>query len=570
MRLYRLACHALFVAALASGPAVAAGNSDVRVLIDVSGSMKKTDPSNLRVPALKLLAELLPAGTTAGVWLFDQGVTRLLPPDGVDDAWKRAAREQASKVHSRGLFTNIEAALKAASADWHAVPLPNGSGRHIVLLTDGVVDVSEDALESDASRKRLLGDILEELRQKSVHVHTVALSKDVDAELLATLSDATGGWREEAPTAAALQRAFLHMFEQATPPDTVPLQGTKFTVDGSVREFTLLVFRAGDGSPLTLTSPDQRTLSAASPGPGSRWESEAGYDLVTVDAPAAGEWSFSGKEDPDNRAIVVTDITLQLNDFPSAALPGETLPLAATLLEHDQPIDREDFLALTRMNAVVIGTGGNGDILELPFDAATRSFRSSLGTTLPAGAYELVLRASGGTFERELRRRLRIEDMPVSMRARAVEDERGPGLSVALNANAELVDPASITGYVLATGPGGARHVQELPAMKEGAAEFALPLAEGGDYSVATTLVATTRNGRTMQLQLTPQSLTVAGPPQPPPEPAPSPAPAAPEGADFAQVATIVGVGNLGLGALLGPLWFVMRRREPPSKGMSL
>jgi hypothetical protein len=106
--------------------------------------------------------------------------------------------------------------------------------------------------------------------------------------------------------------------------------------------------------------------------------------------------------------------------------------------------------------------------------------------------------------------------------------------------------------------------------MKEGAAEFALPLAEGGDYSVATTLIATTRHGRTMQLQLTPQSLTVAGPPQPPPEPAHSPAPAAPEGADFAQVATIVGVGNLGLGALLGPLWFVMRRREPPSKGMSL
>ena len=34
-------------------------NSDVRVLIDVSGSMKKNDPKNLRSPALRLLVGLL-------------------------------------------------------------------------------------------------------------------------------------------------------------------------------------------------------------------------------------------------------------------------------------------------------------------------------------------------------------------------------------------------------------------------------------------------------------------------------------------------------------------------------
>ncbi|RLA17269.1 MAG: hypothetical protein DRQ56_09430, partial [Gammaproteobacteria bacterium] len=33
---------------------------DVRVLIDVSGSMKQNDPRNLRIPALKLLVNLLP------------------------------------------------------------------------------------------------------------------------------------------------------------------------------------------------------------------------------------------------------------------------------------------------------------------------------------------------------------------------------------------------------------------------------------------------------------------------------------------------------------------------------
>ena len=35
-----------------------AGLPDMRVVIDVSGSMKKTDPGNLRVPAVKLLLQL--------------------------------------------------------------------------------------------------------------------------------------------------------------------------------------------------------------------------------------------------------------------------------------------------------------------------------------------------------------------------------------------------------------------------------------------------------------------------------------------------------------------------------
>lgn len=570
MKLHSVARYALLLAVLASGATDAAGASDVRVLIDVSGSMKKTDPSNLRVPALKLLAELLPAGTTAGVWLFDQGVTPLLPPAVVDEAWKRTAREQAGKIHSRGLYTNIEAALEAASADWHAVPLPNGAGRHIVLLTDGVVDVAEDAAASDASRKRLLGEVVAALRQKSAHVHTVALSQDVDAELLAMLSDTTAGWREEAPTAAALQRAFLHMFEQATPPDTVPLQGTKFTVDASVHEFTLLVFRQAGAPPLTLLAPDRRTLSAASPGQDSRWDSEEGYDLVTVESPAAGEWSFSGEEDPDNRAIIVTDITLQLNDVPSVALRGEALPLTASLRERERPIEREDFLALTRMNAVVLGAAGTGELLELPFDAAARSFRGSLEAALPAGAYELVVRASGGTFERELRRRVRIEDNPVVMKARATDNARGSRLELAFQANPDLVDPASVAGYVVASGPDGARHAAELPALADGKARLELPLSVGGEYSVATTLLATTRHGRPLQLRLPPQALAVAGAPAPSPVVAPAPAPEVPAATDFAQAATIVGVGNLGLGALLGPLWFFMRRREPPSEGMSL
>ena len=57
-----------------------AGNkgADIRLLIDISGSMKKNDPSNLRIPAVNLLTELIPNGDKAGVWTFGQWVNNLI------------------------------------------------------------------------------------------------------------------------------------------------------------------------------------------------------------------------------------------------------------------------------------------------------------------------------------------------------------------------------------------------------------------------------------------------------------------------------------------------------------
>ena len=40
---------------------------DLRLLIDISGSMKDSDPDSLRAPALELMVRLLPEGAKAGV-----------------------------------------------------------------------------------------------------------------------------------------------------------------------------------------------------------------------------------------------------------------------------------------------------------------------------------------------------------------------------------------------------------------------------------------------------------------------------------------------------------------------
>ena len=53
--------------------------SDFRVLVDVSGSMKQSDPNDMRKPAVELLIRLAPDKSLVGIWTFGQYVDMLVP-----------------------------------------------------------------------------------------------------------------------------------------------------------------------------------------------------------------------------------------------------------------------------------------------------------------------------------------------------------------------------------------------------------------------------------------------------------------------------------------------------------
>ena len=107
---------------------------DVRLLIDVSGSMKRNDPNNLRQPAVELLVELLPEKSTAGVWTFGKWVNMLIKHRDVDQSWRAMARDEAQNINSVGLYTNIGTALEKAAYDIAYTDAKQN--KHIIYLTD--------------------------------------------------------------------------------------------------------------------------------------------------------------------------------------------------------------------------------------------------------------------------------------------------------------------------------------------------------------------------------------------------------------------------------------------------
>ena len=482
---------------------------DTRVLIDISGSMKKNDPQDLRRPALRLLVGLMPENARAGVWTFGQYVKMQVPLAKVNQAWKKRARKGAAKIHSRGLFTNIEEVIKRASSDWS----DSKSSRHLILLTDGMVDVAKDPKKSQASRRRILKQQLPRLKALGAKVHTIALSARADHELMQTLSRKSGGWYEQVNQADQLQRVFLRIFEKVGNPDTVPLKGNRFRIDTSIQEVTLLIFRAPDVAPTALVTPGGDQFSSKDAPQNVKWYQDEGYDLLTILKPEAGEWQVQAATDPDNRAIILTDLKMEMEDLPNRVIQGERLPAIIHFSNQGKKITRRDFLDVVKLTSKY--SGGSGIVASRPaYDdgrnldstAGDGDFTLEMGLDLQAGAYELIITASGKTFQREKRHTFELL-APASLQVD--ESERGgkAGTLVRITPDIELLDGEYIGIEAYLVSPSGeSKQIMMLPGTSAGSWETWVDQSNlvVGNWNLGLKLNATTVSGNALQLDLDP------------------------------------------------------------------
>ncbi|WP_372591501.1 VWA domain-containing protein, partial [Guyparkeria sp.] len=308
---------------------------ELHVLIDVSGSMKETDPDNLRGPALRLLADLVSERSRVRVDLFGDQVSNLLSAATADADTRRAMRHVAGQIRSDEPFTDIPAALEAADRGW-ADPVQ----RHVILLSDGKVDVSRETGDNESAMAFLRDEVIPSLVESGVQVHTVALSEFADTDMLAEIADRTGGLAISARSSADLQRAFLALFEATAPRTGLPLTDNRIQVDDSVRELTLVIFRQPDAAPSRIKLPDGREVDVerAKRMDDWRWDDSAGRDLITITRPSPGTWHIQAREDPDNRALVITDLDLAMPDIPGRVHPGEIIEGYLVLTDRGEPI----------------------------------------------------------------------------------------------------------------------------------------------------------------------------------------------------------------------------------------
>lgn len=483
---------------------VSAATPDVRVVIDVSGSMKQNDPQNLRAPGLRLLSGLLPPESAAGVWTFASEVNMLVRWQEVDNDWRDTANRQSEKIHSHGLFTNIEQALKDAIAN---AKKESDRPRSIILLSDGLVDLKAGDTASQQSRQRILDQLLPQLQKLQFKVHTIALSATADHELLEQLSLKTNGWYRQVDTADQLERVFLHLFEQAMQRDNVPIKDNYFSIDKSIDEMTVLVFREADSAAATLVQPDQQQLTEANRGDNIRWQHEKHYDLVTIEQPMAGDWFIDAKLDPDNRVMVVTDLQLQTNELPNNVLVGERFDMSATLTENDEPIERKEFLEL--VETTLQQQDPEGEMLTSPLqrEAGQTAYRVELGQLFSAGRNDIVITAKSPTFERQRRQSINVVAVPLDIEVNQLDaEQRSHRLSI--TADSALLDTNSLKITALLSAADGKEFSYNV--MKQDDNHWQLTLTElqpQTEYQLSLQIRGLTPAGRDVFLQ--PRTLTI-------------------------------------------------------------
>jgi uncharacterized protein (TIGR03503 family) len=392
---------------------------DIRVVIDMSGSMKKNDPDNHRTKAVQLFSEILPQGISAGIWTFAADVNMLVKHQDVNKSWKRSAFKKATKIHSHGLYTNIEKALKISTRGLYKND-PTKE-KHIILLTDGYIDIAKDAAINKASRLRVLNELLPRLHKYGIVVHSVALSEHADHELMKALSYKTGGQYAVIHKASDLDRYFFKLFQSTAKPDTVPLKSNRFDIDKSINDMTVVLFNNNHAS--KLISPDKKTWTYEKHPSSVKWVKSDNYELITVSKPAVGTWHLDAPIDPDNKIMVVTNLSLQVNKLPNQVLPGETLDIKIHMTEDNKVIEKDEFIKLVYVKTILKKMSSLARTTVKTEYKGKGIFSAQAETDKHEDKSLILITAKGPTFTREYRHEFTVVVNPVIIETKAGQDK---------------------------------------------------------------------------------------------------------------------------------------------------
>jgi hypothetical protein len=376
---------------------------DVRLLIDISGSMKQSDPDNLRAPALDLIVRLLPEGSRAGVWIFGEEVELLVPHRVIDDEWRQQAQQAVSAIDNSGQRTNIPAALAAATYDLDR--MDPAFRTSIVLLTDGKVDVAESPMTNAKAASNVLTKVAPELGATGIPVHTIALSEEADWVFLRSLAQNTAGLAEKAQSASELTAIFLQSLEMVAPTARVPVQGKVFQIDDSVDEFTALVFFDDESARVGLVSPaGDRYTPSASP-EGVEWFSNRQFALVTVHDPLPGDWRLIAPKGATTRVTVISDLRLDVDPLPNSLPAGRHAELGLSLRENGEVLTDPEVLGLFALSVHIQGPRGGEIVIDVSRDypiPEDGEYRITVPPFEEPGRYQILARLTAQTLQREL------------------------------------------------------------------------------------------------------------------------------------------------------------------------
>ncbi len=371
---------------------------DTVVIMDSSGSMKQTDPKQLRKPAAKLFISLLDSDDRLSVVSFSSQawpITYLTQLEG--EKQLQQALRATDKISHKGMYTNIHSAIKKGieflkeSDQINREPI-------IILMSDGQMDVG-NAEKSAQLREQIFDDLLPQLIEHNIKIYSIAFTEASDQELLQEIAEATDGRYALAASDDVLHKVFSKIFEQTKQPDMLPLNENKFIVDASINEITIIANKENENSKIYLQPPIGEKINSSFKSENIKWFVSTSFDMITIKKPDEGEWKILFSDD-DNRAYIVTDIKLRTQFEFNADSYQPELIIKSWFLQDEETEENQELLK--NMDVMLEIEHPDDTIETFPVEAANEQgefiihFKPEMD-----GIYGAAIIAKSRTFQRQ-------------------------------------------------------------------------------------------------------------------------------------------------------------------------
>jgi hypothetical protein len=395
---------------------------DAVLLLDASGSMRRTDPLKLRNEGAKLFTGFLKPGDRLAIVSFGDATEVIRPLSDYDGSQGNAVAESIVRVGDDKQFTDIYAGIRAAG-DLLAGAKREGAQPVIVMLSDGKMDPDPVSGSDSLLTDKLLNEYLPQIKAQGLKVHTLALSELADQNLLRQIAVATDGVNFVAPTAETVHKSFADLFLVVKKPQVLPLTSKGLKVDADIQEATFYINRE-EGSEVKLVKPDGAELSAKSLDPAVKWFEGQKFDVITVEKPEPGDWVVVGVNPGDGFATVLTNLKL-VSDWPSGIYDGQKPVLQARLYDGAKPIVLPQMTGQIRYGVRITPTDKVAEpvVKEFLVDDGNRGDQIANDGVfsleiegLEPGEYRLQVVARAPTFERSQQLPFRVRPRMVSLK----------------------------------------------------------------------------------------------------------------------------------------------------------
>lgn len=310
----------------------------VALLIDSSGSMAWNDPTGMRQEAARAFIDFAHIGDKIAIVDFDGDAAVLAPLHRIESDDDRVMLQASVSAIDNFGTTDLNQALNEGFAQ-----LSSDGGDNIkaaILLTDGRQDVLNVPPYDDNSHQQYV--------EAGWSVYTVALGDDIDADLLSTIADSTGGKSIHLDNPSQMQTVYAELSTDIGGDRTLVEEGVMLStgqvldlnanIPALQTEVSFYIGWPGSTASLWLTDPTSRQITPGVDAPDVRHAKGLTYELYVISNPRAGQWKLHlyGDDLPPGGEIV--DVRVFVDGEEHSFLPFTTKSSADTGTSEPPPL----------------------------------------------------------------------------------------------------------------------------------------------------------------------------------------------------------------------------------------